>query len=93
MQRLDEGEAPAITIRKQERQDKITEKRSQGRVTEVKVQTGVSTYYATPNDTPGAMRGDAQSDTSRPVQFEVGTFGGSKSTPGVEPIQTLAPAK
>lgn len=91
-QRLEEGEAPAVTIRQPDTQKKITEKRSQGKVTEVKVQTGKTTYYAKPNDTPGAMRGDGQSDTNRPVQFEVGTFGGPKSATAAEPAQTLAPA-
>ena len=91
-QRLEEGEAPAVTIRQPDTQKKITEKKSQGKVTEVKVQTGKTTYYAKPNDTPGAMRGDGQSDASRPVQFEVGTFGGPKNTPAPNPVQTLAPA-
>jgi hypothetical protein len=91
-QRLEEGEAPAVTIRQPDTQKKITEKKSQGKVTEVKVQTGRTTYYAKPNDTAGAMRGDGQSDTNRPVQFEVGTFGGPKTAPAPDPVQTLAPA-
>ena len=50
MQRLEEGEAPAVNIRQPDTKEKITEKKSQGRVTEVKVQTGRTTYYAHPND-------------------------------------------
>jgi hypothetical protein len=93
MQRLEEGEAPAVTIRQPDTKEKITEKKSQGRVTEVKVQTGRTTYYATPNDPAGsAMRGDGQSDTTRPVQFQIGEFGPPKSQPAPEPVQTLAPA-
>ena len=92
-QRLEEGEAPAVTIRQPDTQKKITEKKSQGKVTEVKVQTGRTTYYAKPNDPAGsAMRGDGQSDTNRPVQFEIGKFGPPKSTPAPDPVQTLAPA-
>jgi hypothetical protein len=92
-QRLEEGEAPAVTIHQPDTKGKITEKKSQGRVTEVKVQTGRSTYYAHPNDPAGsAMRGDAQSDTSRPVQFRVGEFGPPKSKPEAEePVPTLPP--
>lgn len=93
MERLEEGEAPAVTIRQPDTQKKITEKKSQGRVTEVKVQTGSTTYYAKPNDPAGsAMRGDAQTDTTRPVQFEIGKFGPPKSIPAAESIETLAPA-
>lgn len=90
---LEEGEAPAVTINPPDTQKSITEKKSQGRVTEVKVKTGRTTYYAHPNDTPGAMRGDAQSSTSRPVQFEVGRFGPPYDHPQAsEPADTLAPA-
>ncbi|MNJ95676.1 hypothetical protein D3C87_133890 [compost metagenome] len=93
MQRLEEGAAPEVTIRQPDTQKKITEKKSQGRVTEVKVQTGRTTYYAYPNDPAGsAMRGDGQSDSSRPVQFQIGEFGPPKSHPAPEPVETLAPA-
>ncbi|HWT73082.1 MAG TPA: DUF2782 domain-containing protein [Oxalicibacterium sp.] len=91
-QRLEEGEAPAVKIAPPSTEKKITEKKSQGRVTEVKVQTGRTTYYAYPNDAPGAMRGDAQSESSRPVQFRVGEFGPPKDKPEAEePVQTLPP--
>jgi hypothetical protein len=92
-QRLQEGEAPAVNIRQPDTKANITEKKSQGRVTEVKVQTGQSTYYAYPNDAPGsAMRGDGQSETSRPVQFRIGEFGPPKNRPEAEePIPTLPP--
>ncbi|HTH44064.1 MAG TPA: DUF2782 domain-containing protein [Oxalicibacterium sp.] len=91
-QRLEEGEAPAVNIRPPDTSKKITETKSQGRVTEVKVQTGRSTYYAYPNDAPGTMHGDAQSETTRPVQFRVGEFGPPKAKPEAEePVQTLPP--
>ena len=93
MERLEEGEAPAVTIRQPDTQKKITEKKSQGKVTEVKVQTGKTTYYAKPNDPAGsAMRGDGQSDTTRPVQFQVGEFGQPKGAAPAAQVQTLQPA-
>lgn len=93
MQRLEEGEAPAVTIRQPDTQKKITEKKSQGKVTEVKVQTGKTTYYAKPNDPAGsAMRGDGQSDTTRPVQFQIGEFGQPKGAAPAAQVQTLQPA-
>jgi len=91
-QPLEEGEPPAVTIRQPSTKGKITEKKSQGRVTEVKVQTGHSTYYAYPNDPVGsAMPGDAQSQTTRPVEFRIGKFGPPKTKKGPEPVQTLPP--
>jgi hypothetical protein len=94
MEILEEGQAPAVTIRQPDTSKKITEKKSQGKVTEVKVQTGRTTYYAHPNDAAGsAMHGDAQSDVNRPVQFKIGEFGPPKKLPEQpEPVQTLAPA-
>jgi hypothetical protein len=92
-QRLEEGNAPDVNIRQPDTKKKIIEKKSQGRVTEVEVHTGRSTYYAHPNDPAGsAMRGDAQSDASRPVQFRVGEFGPPKGKQEAEePVQTLPP--
>jgi hypothetical protein len=91
-QPLEEGQAPSVNIRQPDTQKKITEKKSQGKVTEVKVQTGSTTYYAHPNDPAGsAMRGDAGSDTTRPVQFQIGEFGKPKNKPEPEPVQTLQP--
>jgi hypothetical protein len=93
MQRLEEGEAPAVTITPSDNTQKTTETRRQGKVTEVKVETGRTTYYAKPNDPAGsAMRGDAESDPSRPVQFQIGVFGRPKPAPAPEPVETLAPA-
>jgi hypothetical protein len=75
MEKLEEGEAPTITIRKPETEKKITEKREKGKVTEVKVQTGKSTYYLKPNEAPGnAMQGDAQSNETRGAQWSVHEF-------------------
>lgn len=74
LEKLEEGEAPGLTVRPgSERQ--ITEKRQQGKVTEVKVTSGGSTYYLKPNTPAGsAVPGDAQSDISRPAQWHVMEF-------------------
>jgi len=76
MENLEEGEAPAITIRKPEQQNRITEKRGHGgKVTEVKVTSGKSTYYLKPNDPAGSgMPNDVQNGTNRAAQWEVLNF-------------------
>ncbi|MGE5649087.1 DUF2782 domain-containing protein [Noviherbaspirillum sp. UKPF54] len=75
MQKLEEGEAPAVTIRKPDQERKITEKRARGgKVTETKVTSGKSTYYLKPNEQPGAMPGDGQSSANRGAQWQVKEF-------------------
>lgn len=75
LEKLEEGEPPAITIRKPDTEKQITEKRQQGKVTEVKVKSGKSTYYLKPVDPAGsAMRGDGQSDEIRAAQWPVLEF-------------------
>lgn len=73
---LQEGESPAITIRKPEERATIEEKRAPGgKVTETKVTTGGSTYYVKPNEPAGsALPGDTQSNTVRAAQWEVLQF-------------------
>lgn len=93
LEKLEEGEAPGITIRKPEGARKITETRKQGKVTEIKVNSGNSTYYLKPNSPAGsALPGDAQSSSMRAAQWEVLEFGNPGNVNEVEPIQTLAPA-
>jgi hypothetical protein len=93
LEKLEEGEAPAITIRKQEGERKITEKREQGKVTEVKVQSGKSTYYLKSNEPAGsALPGDTESSSMRAPQWQVLEFGHPKNPKEAEPPQTLAPA-
>ena len=93
LEKLEEGDAPAITIRKPGSEKKITEKRERGKIKEVKVQSGKNTYYLKPNEPAGsALPGDADSTTTRPAQWQVLEFGGPKSAKEVEPPQTLEPA-
>jgi hypothetical protein len=92
LEKLEEGEAPAVTIRKPEQQKKITEKRAPGgKVTEVKVDTGGSTYYLKPNDSAGsALPGDGQSSTGRGAQWEVLEFDVSRSKEAKEAQEAQA---
>jgi hypothetical protein len=85
---LEEGEAPPITIRKPEERARIEEKRAPGgKVTEIKVTSGNSTYYVKPNDPVGsAAPGDGESPTNRGAQWEVLEFnlGGSREAKRAE---------
>lgn len=98
MEKLEEGEAPAITIRKPDTEKKITEKREKGKVTEIKVQTGKSTYYLKPNEPAGAaLPGDAQSNENRGAQWSVKEFDLGRKKKGVkqpaaEPAEPIPPA-
>lgn len=78
LEKLEEGEEPTVIIRKPEQDLKqgISEKRARGgKVTEVKVTSGNSTYYLKPNDSPGsALPGDAQSSRMRGAQWEILQF-------------------
>lgn len=80
LERLEDGEAPAVTIPGGGQPERsITEKREQGRVTEVEVRTGRSTYVVKPlNPAGSALPGDTQSNTNRAAQFKVKEFDLSK---------------
>lgn len=96
LEKLEEGEAPAITIRKPGNEAEITEKRAPGgKVTEIKVRSGNSTYYLKPNDPAGsALPGDTESNSIRAAQWPVGEFdlGRKNQKQPPEQAQTLAPA-
>jgi hypothetical protein len=76
LEKLEEGEQPTITIPgKPDNERKITQKKQQGKVTEIKVKSGKSTYYLKPNDPAGsAARGELQSNQIRGAQWEVKQF-------------------
>ena len=85
LQKLEEGEPPAVTIKKpgEERTNgnSITERRDHGQTKEVKVQSGPSTYYLKPKEQVGsAMPGDAQSGPPTAAQWKIKEFdmGGKK---------------
>lgn len=93
LEQLDDDDQSAITIRKPDAEREITERREQGRVTEVKVRSGKSTYYLHPNEPAGsAMRGDAQSDTVRPAEWVVHEFDFGRKPGETSEGQEPAPA-
>jgi hypothetical protein len=80
LERLEEGEPPTVTIPGGGQPERsITEKREQGRVTEIEVHTGHSTYVVKPlNPAGSALPGDTQANTNRAAQFKVKEFDFSK---------------
>ena len=98
LEKLEEGEAPAVTITPPTEKNTVTEKRAPGgKRTEVKVKNNNITYRVQPADEPGnAQQGDGQSIAAKPVQVEVMQFdmSGQRKVPKepVEPTPTLQPA-
>lgn len=94
---LQEGEEPAVTIRKEDGERQVTETRKNGKVTEIKVKSGKSTYYLKPNDQAGsAQPGDAQGNLTRPPQwkikeFDLGPQNNAQEAAVNPPIDTLPP--
>ncbi|NEX64273.1 DUF2782 domain-containing protein [Noviherbaspirillum galbum] len=95
LEKLEEGEQPAVTIRKPpERQ--IEERRAPGgKVTEVKVTSGKSTYVVKPNEPAGsAQPGDQEGTSNRGAQWEVFQFDlfnhPRDAKPGEQPEQPAA---
>jgi hypothetical protein len=76
LERIEEGsDAPITVTAKPKAEKKITEKKEQGRVTEVEVQSGKSHYVMKPNVPAGnAQPGDAQSGAIRAPQWKVMEF-------------------
>lgn len=98
LEKLEEGQAPAVTITPPSEKSTVTEKRAPGgKRTEVKVKTGKSTYRVQPAEEPGnAQQGDGQSIAAKPAQVEVMQFDMSgkrklQKEPA-EPTPTLQPA-
>lgn len=98
LEKLEEGQAPAVTITPPSEKNTVTEKRAPGgKRTEVKVKTGNTTYRVQSADEPGnAQQGDGQSIAAKPAQVEVMQFDISgkrklQKEP-VEPTPTLQPA-
>ena len=88
------ADAPITVTTKPESEKKITEKREQGKVTEVKVTTGKSTYYLKPNTPAGsAVPGDAVGSANRGPQWQVLEFdlGKKKKTQSEQDAADEAP--
>lgn len=72
LEKLEEGEAPAVTIPGREPRHSITETRDRGAVTNIRVESGNSTYYIRPQSPVGsALPGDGQSTVTRPAQWQI----------------------
>jgi hypothetical protein len=95
MERLEEGDAPAVPARSAENNLSITEKREQGKVVSTEVKSGNSTYYLKPNAPAGsALPGDAQSNPLRAAQWKVLEFDwnpGSEAKKTAEPTAQVPP--
>lgn len=76
LERLDEGDATVIIRKPEGQQGSVVEKRARGgRVTEVEVNSGKSTYYLRPNNQVGsAVPGDVESNTMRAPQWRIFGF-------------------
>lgn len=103
LERIEEGSDSPVTVTPRSRgRTTITEKRDGGRVTEVTVDTGNSTYIMRPNVPAGnAQPGDAQSSALRAPQWKVMEFDfakkkqteGEQQDTGAPPPPPPAPAK
>ncbi|MCA1324352.1 hypothetical protein [Herbaspirillum sp. alder98] len=80
LEKLEEGEPPAVTIRKPGDADSsngnsIKEQRDHGQTKEIEVKSGPSTYYLRPKQNVGSSTpGDAQSGPPTNAQWKVGEF-------------------
>lgn len=90
LQKLEEGETPAVTIRKQGGgANEITEKREQGRVTEIQVKSGGSTYYLKPQEGGAEVPGTLPTTPVRGAQWRIKEFDlGQKHRKEGEAMQT-----
>ena len=89
LEKLDEGEPPAITIRQPSTAQEITETRGPGgEIKEIKVKSGGSTYYLRPRQATGSP----PSDSISVPQWVIHEFGAGQ--PQQEPVepQRLQPA-
>ena len=97
LETIESDRSPRPTINatpRSARGTRITEKKNGGRVTEVKVQSGASTYTMKPNTPAGnAQIGDVQSGNGiRPPQWTVLEFGANKKKAAEEAAAETADA-
>lgn len=76
LQNLEEGEKPAITIQKNEKapEDAITQQRQQGVVTDIKVNSGGSTYHIVPRTVGTSLPGDTPSAPANGARWVIKEF-------------------
>jgi hypothetical protein len=90
---LEEGEEPAVTIRPPEQKQNISEKRAAGgRVTEIRVESGNSTYYMQPDQTGGNQAGGLRAPQWEIFRFDLKrTDEAAKAADVPPPAPTNAP--
>ncbi|MBR7799447.1 hypothetical protein [Undibacterium fentianense] len=89
LEKLEEGpEADVKLIKPESNKLKTVERKENGKVTEVQVRTGKSTYTVKPNNAP---KGTPEGDANRAAQWKVMEFGGKKESKEVESLPVLAP--
>lgn len=89
LEKLEEGPESDIKLIKPETTKlKTVERRENGKVTEVQVRTGKSTYSVKPNAEP---KGTPAGDANRAATWKVLEFGGKKETKEVESLPVLPP--
>ena len=94
LEKIEELPDSGITIRKPESNtNKPVEKRVNGKVTEVQVNSGKSKYVVKANpETGNNPKGTVQGDGNRGAQWSILEFGGKKESKEVETTPTLQPA-
>lgn len=95
MEKIEEIPDSGITISKPETaKNKTVEKRVNGKVTEVQVKSGKSSYTVKANPEVGNVpKGTVQGEANRAAQWTILEFGGGKKeSKEVETIPTLQPA-
>ncbi|MES2743567.1 MAG: hypothetical protein V4754_21815 [Pseudomonadota bacterium] len=95
LEQIEEGSDTPITVTAKPNTGRsISEKREQGRVTEVKVQSGKSSYTLKPNTPAGsALPGDMTGSANRGPQWQVMEFDlGKKKTKAHDEETADAPA-
>jgi hypothetical protein len=87
LEKLEEGPDSDVKLIKQESNKlKTVERKDNGKVTEVQVRTGKSSYTVKPNDAP---KGTPEGDANRAAQWKVLEFGGNKQSKEVESLPVL----
>ena len=90
LQKLEEGTAADVTIRKPGSNKKTVEKREQGVVTDVQVQSGKSNYHLKQSAGAGnAAPGDAQSNSVHPAQWQIKEFDWGRKGKDAKPVDGL----
>ncbi|MBC3875490.1 hypothetical protein [Undibacterium flavidum] len=89
LEKLEEGPETDVKLIKPEGTKlKTVERKENGKLTEVQVRSGKSTYTVKPNNAP---KGTPEGDANRAAQWKVMEFGGKKETKEPESLPVLAP--